>query len=422
MEEIEDLLAFIQKSPSAFQTVAESSRRLKKAGFAELRWGADWQLKTGGCYFAKVFDSALVAFSVGEGRRGLRIAAAHTDFPGFRVKPAAGVSKDGYGLLNVEPYGGLILQSWLDRPLSLAGKVVLRGRDAFSPVVKLVDFARPLITIPQLAIHMNRNVNDGVKLNRQTELMPLLTMTGEAKDKEFFDELLCAELKAERDELLAYDLTVYDCEEGCALGAEGEFVSSPRLDNLTSVKACLDGLVSSAGDGICMVALFDNEEVGSRTKQGAGSALLGQALELIYRGLGRAEAERQADVAGGFLLSCDVAHGLHPNYPGKADPTNRPRLNGGVVLKQAASQSYAGDAEAVAVVEQLCRDNGIKHQRFVNRSDIPGGSTLGSIASALLSMRAMDVGVPVLAMHSARELMGAADQQALAGLVRAFFE
>ena len=362
-----------------------------------------------------------MAFRIGEKKpRGLRIAAAHTDFPGFRVKPAAGMVKDGYGLVNVEPYGGLILSSWLDRPLSLAGKVVLRGKSAFAPESYLVDLARPLLTIPGLAIHMNRAMNDGVKLNRQTEMTPVAAVAEEL-EKTFFLEKLAREIGHDPEEILSYDLTVYPVETGCLLGFDAEMVSSPRLDNLTSVKACLDGLIEGEpSNGIRVAALFDNEEVGSHTKQGAASAVLEQLLQRIYRALELDADDLAADLAAGFLLSVDVAHALHPNYTDKADPTNQPHLNGGVVIKQAASQAYAGDAEAVAIIAELCREHEIPVQHFVNRSDIPGGATLGSMVSSQLAIRTMDVGVPILAMHSARETMGASDQAALTGLVRAF--
>ena len=421
MDVVQDLLTFIVHSPSPFHAVMAGRDELLSAGFTELVWGKPWLLAPGGRYFTRVYGSALMAFRIGEKKpRGLRIAAAHTDFPGFRVKPAAGMVKEGYGLVNVEPYGGLILSSWLDRPLSLAGKVVLRGRNAFAPESYLMDLARPLLTIPRLAIHMNRAVNDGVKLNRQTEMTPLAAAAKEL-EKTFFLEKLAREIGQKPEDILSYDLTVYPVETGCTFGFDGELVSSPRLDNLTSVKACLDGLIEGEpSDGIRIAALFDHEEVGSRTKQGAASAVLEQLLQRIYRALELDADALDADIAAGFLLSVDVAHGLHPNYTDKADPTNRPVLNGGVVLKQAASQAYAGDAEAVAIVRELCREHEVPCQQFVNRSDIPGGATLGSMASANLAMRAMDVGVPILAMHSARETMGAADQAALTGLVRAF--
>ena len=421
MDVVQDLLTFIVHSPSPFHAVMAGRDELLSAGFTELGWGKPWLLAPGGRYFTRVYGSALLAFRIGEKKpRGLRIAAAHTDFPGFRVKPAAGMVKDCYGLVNVEPYGGLILSSWLDRPLSLAGKVVLRGKSAFAPESYLVDLTRPLLTIPGLAIHMNRAMNDGVKLNRQTEMTPVAAVAEEL-EKTFFLEKLAREIGHDPEEILSYDLTVYPAETGCRLGFDAELVSSPRLDNLTSVKACLDGLIEAESDsGIRVAALFDNEEVGSHTKQGAASALLEQLLQRIYRALELDADDLAADLAAGFLLSVDVAHALHPNYVEKADPTNQPHLNGGVVLKQAASQAYAGDAEAVAIIAELCREHEIPVQHFVNRSDIPGGATLGSMVSSQLAIRTMDVGVPILAMHSARETMGADDQAALTGLVRAF--
>ena len=421
---VEGLLEFIANSPSPFHTVKSAKDLLAAGGFKELSLGDAWSLEPGGQYFAEVYGSALLAFRLGaEGSRGLRLAAAHTDFPCFRIKPAAEICREGYGSLNVESYGGLILSTWQDRPLSLAGRVVLRGQDAFSPESVLVDFARPLMTIPSLAIHMNRKVNEGVALNRQTEMLPLAAMfEREGMNKAFFSEMLARELGCKPAEILSYELTVYPMEAGCCLGIAEEFISSPRLDNLTSVKACIDGLLAGAGcQGIQLIALFDNEEVGSRTKQGAGSAVLMQLLERLYLLRGFTKEQLFADIGRGFMLSADVAHGLHPNYLDKADLTNKPILNGGLVLKQAASQAYAGDAEAVAVVLELCRQHHIPCQQFVNRSDIPGGSTLGSIASALVPIRTMDIGIPMLAMHSARETMGRRDQEAITDLIRVFF-
>ena len=233
----------------------------------------------------------------------------------------------------------------------------------------------------------------------------------------FFDELIATELGVAKETVLAYELNIYPYEGGCQLGVARELVSSPRLDNITSVVSCLEGILAGTNDGLNVIALFDNEEVGSRTKQGAASANLMQLLERIYASMGYNRDEMWQGINGGFMLSVDVAHGLHPNYPDKADPTNKPVLNGGVVIKQAASQSYAFDAEGVAIVKSLCQENGILYQQFVNRADMPGGATLGSIASALVPVMTIDVGVPILGMHSARETMGAADQAALNKLV-----
>ena len=421
----EALLSFIEKGTSPFQVVDASAKELETAGFQELDSRAEWKLKVGGKYFLKVYGSTLLAFRIGKkNQTGLRIAAAHTDFPCFRVKPNP-LMGESYGQLNVEPYGGMILSSWLDRPLSLAGHVVLRGENPFSPETVAVDFKRPILTIPSLAIHMNRKVNEGVELNRQTEMLPLFSMAPEGGFSEnCFVEFLAKEINRAADDILSWELSIYPTEKGCTLGMENDIISSPRLDNLTSVQACLKGLIDVKNPpvGTEIIALFDNEEVGSRTKQGADSAVLTELLERIYKCRGLDKEQLYRDMAEGFMLSVDVAHAMHPAHKDKADPTNRPILNGGVVLKQAASQAYAGDAEAVAVISELCNVHDIPYQTFVNHNNIRGGSTLGSMASALVPMRAMDIGVPILSMHSARETMGAKDQEALEKLLKAFFE
>ena len=429
--ETEELLDFVAECPTPFHTVQASAMRLRLAGFRELSLTDSWQIERGGKYFVTVYDSTLLAFVVGESDGQLRMAAAHTDFPCFRLKPQAGMVKEKCGLLNVEKYGGLILRTWLDRPLSLAGKIVVRGEDAFNPEIRLVDFQRPLVTIPSLAIHMDREVNDEGKLNVQTDMLPLAAVFGgvesleadaDADAKTFFVDWLAEELGTAVEDILSYELSLYPVEHGCTVGLHEEMVSSPRLDNLTSVKACLDGICGAAetGTGIRLIALFDNEEVGSCTKQGAASAVLMQVLERLYTALGKSQEDLLRDIAAGFLLSVDVAHAVHPNYADKADPAVRPVLGAGLTLKQACSQSYAGDAEAVAVVRGLCEAQGIKWQQFVNRSDSRGGSTLGSIASALVPMRTMDIGVPILAMHSVRETMAGTDQEALSKLLQVF--
>ncbi|MCR5437984.1 MAG: M18 family aminopeptidase [Selenomonas sp.] len=427
--ETEELLDFVAECPTPFHTVQASAMRLRLAGFRELSLTDSWQIERGGKYFVTVYDSTLLAFVAGESDGQLRMAAAHTDFPCFRLKPQAGMVKEKCGLLNVEKYGGLILRTWLDRPLSLAGKIVVRGEDAFNPEIRLVDFERPLATIPSLAIHMDREVNDEGKLNVQTDMLPLAAVFGgvesleaDADAKTFFVDWLAEELGTAVEDILSYELSLYPVEHGCTVGLHEKMVSSPRLDNLTSVKACLDGICGAAetGTGIRLIALFDNEEVGSCTKQGAASAVLMQVLERLYTALGKSQEDLLRDIAAGFLLSVDVAHAVHPNYADKADPAVRPVLGAGLTLKQACSQSYAGDAEAVAVVRGLCEAQGIKWQQFVNRSDSRGGSTLGSIASALVPMRTMDIGVPILAMHSVRETMAGTDQEALSKLLQVF--
>ena len=420
----QELLDFTATCTSPYHTVLTSEKLLVKEGFEQLTMQEKWSLTPGGRYYVKVFDSALFAFRIGKkNTRGIKIAAAHTDFPCFRVKPNPEINTEGYGTLNVEAYGGMIVSTWMDRPLSLAGKVALKGKDPFNPDVRIVDFKRPLLSISSLAIHMNREVNDGYKWSKQKDVLPLAEMLGEdSKDKKFFNKFLAKELKCQTEDILSFELSAYPVETGCFFGLKDEFLSAGRLDNMTSVKACLDGIIASkATKGIQIAALFDNEEVGSRTKQGADSAALMQILERIYATNEHSEEELLTDMAAGFMLSVDVGHALHPNYKDKCDPTNKPVLNGGFLIKQAASQAYAGDADAVAVVVGLCKENKIPYQMFVNNGDIKGGSTLGSMESARLSMRTMDVGVPLLAMHSSRETMGAKDEEALQGLLCAFF-
>ncbi len=421
------LLNFIATSVSPFHTVTTSQRCLEANDFKELKLDEDWQLETGGRYFVKVYDSTLIAFVAHDNLRdGMRIAAAHTDFPCLKIKPNAAVLQNYYGKLNVEVYGGMILNTWLDRPLSIAGKVVLRSEDIFKPQSRLIDFSRAVVTIPNLAIHMDRKVNEGKALNRQKEMLPLAFMADCGKDNKSDEDallsLIADEIGCEARDILSYDLYVYQCEKGCYVGFNNEFISSPRLDNLTSVKACVEGIISDKRtSGLDVSVLFDNEEVGSRTKQGGASLVLNNVLTRIYAAFNHSVSQYLVDIHKSFMLSIDVAHALHPNYPEKNDITNKPILNRGFALKTAASQSYAGDAEAVAIVKSLCRQNKIAYQEYVNRSDIPGGSTLGSIASTLLPMRTMDIGIPILAMHSARETMGKNDQKSLEALVKVFF-
>lgn len=422
MKTAEQLLQFIHTSPSPFHCVLSGKALLEAHGFTALPLDTTWHVTPGQKYYIPVFDSTLIAFTIGQNIAShLRIAAAHTDFPCLKVKPNSSMQEQGYGKLNTELYGGMIRESWLDRPLSLAGKVVLRGADVFHPDVRFIDIGRPILTIPRLAIHMNRHVNDGIALNPQKDMLPLMTLTG-STPADFLPQLLSETCHCAVEDILAYELTVYPAEEGCVMGLHNEFISSPRLDNQTSVFACLDGLTTAdADDGINVIALFDNEEVGSRTKQGAASLVLPHILTRLYRALGQSAETYDQALASAFLLSIDVAHALHPNVPEKCDPTNKPLLGKGIALKTASSQSYAGDANAVGIIKALCQQHDIPYQQFVNRADMPGGSTIGSLLSANLPIRTMDIGIPILAMHSARELMGAADQDALNRLVNVFF-
>ena len=421
------LIKYIKGCTSPYHTVDTSLQLLLDAGFTELSLEEAWNL-TSGDYVVNVFGTTLFAFHIGEDyRHSLRIASAHTDFPAIRVKPNPIIDVKGYTKLNVEMYGGLIQNTWLDRPLGAAGTVVLKGENPYDVDSVLFDTKRPIAIIPNLAIHMNRNVNDGVALNRQKEMLPIIMMKPDGdttkSEKEVWSQFLADEINCDPSEILSYEITLYPVTEGALVGTDFDFISSPRLDNLTSCFGVLVGIVEAKKnkvDGIRCAILFDNEEVGSRTKQGGAGMLLPNLLERVYRSLGLSRDDMDLDVARGFMISSDVAHGLHPNYPEKNDITNFPVLNGGVTLKQACSQSYAGDAKAIAIVKGLCEEANVAYQIYVNRSDIPGGSTVGSISSAMLPMRTMDIGLPLLAMHSAVETMGARDQEQLNHLMQHF--
>lgn len=422
MSDVEELFTFIKQCPSPYHTVKTVSQLLEAHDFTPLSMEEEWHLEPG-AYYVSVYGTTIFAFLIGQDiRHSMRIVSAHTDFPALRVKPNPLVREKKYGKINIETYGGLLLEPWLDRPLSMAGLVVTKGADAFTPKTHLVNICRPICTIPHLAIHMNRKANEGVALNRQIDMLPLGMMWPEEETDDSWLAWLADEINVKKEDILSYELTLYPVEDGMVFGLYDEFVSSPRLDNLTSCYAALQGLLTAAEKdtkGLRIMALFDNEEVGSRTKQGGASQLLPNILERLYMATGHSKEECLADTAAGFMVSADVAHAYHPNHGEKNDLTNIPVLNGGVALKEAASQSYAGDAQAIATIKQLCKDNKIPYQIYVNRSDIPGGSTIGSITSALLTMRTMDVGIPILAMHSVRETMGIEDQDSLTALLTA---
>lgn len=431
MKETEILFELLKKGVSPVHAVEACGEWLKEAGFCEINYADSWTLKQGGRYYLKHHDTTLFAFTVGnhweeKGTPAIRIAAAHTDFPCLRIKPSADMASNGYAQVNIEVYGGAILNTWLDRPLGVAGRVALKSENPFAPQIKVFTSEKNLLTIPNLAIHMNREVNKGVELNKQVDMLPVLALFPTEENKgdlknDYFLSFLAEELGVEKADILDYELTVYCKENPEFIGLNDDFISSPRLDNLTSCAALVSGLINAEREkGINLIALFDHEEIGSHSKQGAGSILLHDMLLRILKEVGRAK-NTETDLYESMILSVDVAHGLHPNQAGKMDVTNKPVLGRGFCIKEASSQSYATDCEAIAIIQQLCERKKIPYQKFVNRSDMPGGSTLGSIASALLPVKTVDIGIPLLAMHSARELMGSADQQALNRLVEAYF-
>lgn len=432
----ERFFQYIKEGTSPFHVVNASVRQLEAAGFEPLEFKQAWNIENGGKYYVVHHGSTLFAFTVGKKapyRSTLRMAASHGDFPCLRIKTNPEIKEEGYRKLNVEVYGGAILNTWLDRPLSVAGRVALKGEDSFHPKIRYVDLQKPVLTVPNMAIHINREVNKGVELNRQIDMLPICGIDVSEKKKkdkdknqeektEFFMEYLAQALQVEKEEILDYELSVYNIDEPMFVGMEEQFLSAPRLDNLTSSFALLEALTTcTREDGINLIAIFDHEEIGSRTKQGAGSVILSWVLEKIYDSLGISRSVYMENVSDGLLLSVDVSHGLHPNHVAKYDVTSKPVLGGGICVKEACSQSYATDCEAIAIVQQLCEREGIAYQKSVNRSDGTGGSTLGAIAGSLVPVNIVDLGVPLLAMHSARELMGKEDQLAAQKLLNVFF-
>ena len=424
MKEIKELLGFMNKGVTPYQVVEEGKKQLLEAGFIELKLQEDWYIKEGYDYFVAPNNGELIAFSVGAGlsfHTDIRLGVAHTDYPMFRIKPNPQMEGNGYLKLNVEPYGGAIYGTWFDRPLSIAGKVVLKGENAFSPITKLVQFKKSIGIIPSLAIHMNRQVNKGVEINPQKELLPILQTTVKENQEVILKEI-AKELKVKQEEILDVDLYVYVTEQGEVIGMNQEFISSPRIDNLLSVKALVDGLIAGKRKHhINMIGLFNLVEIGSQSKEGADSQTLSLVIEKIFTSRGVSKDKIISTLARSMYLSVDGAHGLHPNYSEKQDPTNSLTLGKGFAIKTSSSQRYVTDLEAISVIKAICEEKDIPYQMQVNRSDLVGGQTLGPILSKSLPMKGVDMGVPMLAMHSARELCHVKDYEALAMLIRSFF-
>ncbi len=422
------LIDFCHASPTAFHAVASTRTILEKSKFQELEEGDEWKIKAGGRYYIVRNDSALLAFVAGSkpvASAGFKIVGAHTDSPCFRIKPAPEmVSEEKYLKLNTEVYGGPILSTWFDRPLAIAGRVVCRSRDLLNPAVKLVNIARPICIIPNIAIHMNPDANNGFVPNKQVDTIPMLgQISQKLEEKGYLQKMLAAELKVKAADILDFDLFLYEHEKGSIIGAGNEFISASRIDNLASVLAGINALCDAGKpSSTCVVACFDHEEVGSSTRQGADSQILSDLLERIVLGLGGGRSEFFRALARSFIVSADGAHAVHPNMGGKADPTSRPMLNGGIVIKLSANRSYTSDAVSGAAFMQICEKAGVKIQRFVNRSDMRGGSTIGPISSTHVGIASVDVGIPMLAMHSVRELCGVEDNLAMFRALGEFFK
>ena len=415
MDALRELMQFLQASPTAYQAVENLSGMLEAGGFRRLNESEAWSLEPGRGYYVTRNQSSVIAFRLPErGFAHFQIVASHSDSPCFKLKPQAGRTANGYALLNVEKYGGMILSTWMDRPLSLAGRLVVRENGAL--VARPVNLDRDVALIPNVPIHFNRTVNDGVALNPQVDMLPVIGEEGAD----------CLAMVAEAagvatEDIAAADLYLVNRDAPRLWGAGEAFLAAPRLDDLEcawcSVRALLD---AKGSDHIDVACVFDNEEVGSGTKQGADSTLLEDVLGRIAEALGATGQSLRAAVARSFMLSADNAHAIHPNHPEKYDSENRVAMNGGVVVKFNANQKYTTDAMSQAVFEEICRRAGVPVQRFANRSDVPGGSTLGNIANAHVSVNTVDIGLAQLAMHSACETSGARDVQHMLNALRAF--
>lgn len=426
MEAANNLMEFFKEATCSFTTARAVMKRLKEEGFTELDMNDSWIGINPGKYFLNIHYSSVIAFTIGDKlskEAMLRIAACHTDSPSLYIKPNAEMVTGNYGKLNVDVYGGAILNTWLDRPLSISGRIAYKSDDIFKPNVAIVDFKDNICTVPNMAIHINREVNKGIELNRQTDMIPVCSILSEELSKDnFFMELLQEKSGVPKEDILDYELYIYNNDKPEQVGINKEFISSPRIDNITSVKACLEGITGKVRkDGINVCVFYDSEEIGSMTKQGADSAYVSMVLEKLFMALSYTREEFISRITNGFYLSLDVAHGHHPNRPEKSDPTNINLLNEGIVIKRSAKQSYSTDSIAIGIIEQICKNAHIKYQKYSCRSDGTTGSTLGTIAGKYLPMYCVDVGVPILAMHSARELMGAKDQQYLESFVKAYF-
>lgn len=420
-----ELIDFIYESPTAYNAVETLKSYLTKEGFKELNSADRWKLEKNGKYFVTKNGSGLVAFRVATtnlAQDGFKLIGAHTDAPGFRIKPNPDMKVEkNYVKLNTEVYGGPILNTWFDRPLGLAGRVTLASENPLKPISKVININKPIMIIPNVAIHMNREINNGVKINAQKDTMPLLALINNQLEKEnYLLSILAEHMDVKIEDILDFELMPYEYQKGSIIGLNEEFISTGRLDNLAMIQAGTKALVESdVKNGVAVMLCYDNEEVGSRTKQGADSPFFTEVLERINLSLSGDREDFFRAISNSFLISADLAHALHPNAVEKHDPVVKPLMGKGPVIKIAASQSYSTDSESAAIYEMICKKAGVRVQRFVNRSDVRGGSTIGPIASSHLAVRTVDMGTAVLAMHSIRELGSVDDHY---NVIKSFIE
>jgi Aspartyl aminopeptidase len=417
----EELVSFIQKSPTAFHAVEQMKKILKDNHYEELLEGKKWHIEPGHRYFVTRNNSSLIALNLGTqlDNYSFNVAASHSDSPTFKLKENAELEIKGkYTQLNTESYGGMLCATWFDRPLSIAGRVLIKDGDSY--LTRLLKIDRDLVLIPNVAIHMNRAVNDGFAYNKQVDLLPLFggteTKTGDLK------ALIAKELNVKEEDICGSDLYLYNRMAPSIWGAHEEFISSPQLDDLQCAFTSLQGFLKGANQqSINVFACFDNEEVGSGTKQGAASTFLYDVLYRINHALGKDEEDYYRALASSFMLSADNAHAVHPNHPEKTDVNNCVYMNEGVVIKSHAGQKYTSDGVSIAIFKGLCEKIGVPVQFFANRSDAIGGSTLGNIAMAQVSMNSVDIGLPQLAMHSSYETAGIKDTYYMIQVMEEFF-
>ena len=432
---IKRLLSFLDASPVNFLAVKNIADTLAANGFRRINPALPLgKVKSGDRFFVTKNDSSIYAFRIGNkpiADAGFHMICAHCDSPTFRIKPHAEMlTEGGIVKLNTEVYGGPIMSTWFDRPLTLAGRVIVRGEDVMQPETLLLHIKRPLLQISNLAIHFNRQVNDGVALSKQKDVLPLLgQITSQLEAGNLLMNVILEELNSTRadcqfcaKDVLDFDLYLADATPACTFGAHNEFISSGRLDDLSMCYAGLEALIASdTTDTTQVLALFDNEETGSQTKQGAGSPFLAYILKRIAMSQSHTEEAYYQAVERAFMISADNAHAWHPNYPEKYDPTNHPMLGGGPVIKFNAAQKYASDAVSAAVFAGLCEKAGVPCQRFVNHSDVAGGSTLGNILASSIPLRGVDMGNAILAMHSCRETGSVVDHEYCVKVFTEFF-
>ena len=416
-----ELAKFLESSPSAFHAIDNMENILIREKFVRLYENQRWQISPGGRYFVDRNGSSLIAFTVPEsGFKGLRIMASHSDSPAFKIKENPELETDGHYIrLNVERYGGMLCAPWFDRPLSVAGRVIVKDPVSGSFLTKLVNIDRDLVLIPNLAIHMNREANNGYKYNAQKDMLPLY---GDLSAKDTFIKTVADAAGVHESDILGHDLFLYNREKASIWGASGEFISCGRLDDLQCAFASLKGfLAGEKQEYMALHCVFDNEETGSGTKQGAASTFLYDTLTRIHDCLGLTREDYLIHLADSLMISADNAHAVHPNHTDKADPSNRPYLNGGIVIKFNANQKYCTDGISAAMFRDICRIVNVPVQTFTNRSDMAGGSTLGNISNTQVALNTVDIGLPQLAMHSPYETAGVKDTGYLIRAAEEFF-